>query len=83
MRLVVTAQGNEAGSNKGIEIYDLTNASQMCEVTWNGNALQNSLTASWVGGTQLSGDIVLVARVKGSSATEDITIYSFEFQEAN
>jgi len=78
-RVVVTAVGNEAGSGKGIEVYDVTGTASICEVTWNGAAAQQGLAGSWTSVTKTA-DSVLTVRVKGSSATEDITVYVVELQ---
>lgn len=80
MRIVVTAIGNEAGAGKGIEIYDVTNTTQLCEVTWDGSAQQIALSGSWVAQNSMIGDVTICARLKGSSATEDITIWKIELQ---
>ena len=74
VRATVTAQGNEAGAGKGIEIYNNTGAAQLCEVTWAGVDPQFSLPGNWVAST-INADSELWIRVKGSSATEDIDLF--------
>lgn len=80
-RIVVTAQGNEVNdpTTKGIEIYNQTGGAQLCQVEWLGNALQQALAGSWTA-TTISADSELRIRVKGSSATEDITIYAVDLE---
>lgn len=80
MRIVVTAQGNEAGAGKGIEIYDVTGTQSLCEVTWDGNAAQQGLAGAWTNTNIPTVDSVITIRVKGSSATEDIDLYQAELQ---
>lgn len=69
-RLIAVAQGNEAGSGKGLRLA----SAHSVEVTWDstGAAVRDS---GWIGitetGVQSDG---LLIEVKGSSATEDITI---------
>jgi len=79
-RIVVTAQGDEAGAGKGIEIYDQTGGAQLCEVTWDGAALQQALAGSWTSTHIPNSDSELRIRVKGSSGTESITIYAVDLQ---
>lgn len=80
VRIVFTAQGNEAGAGKGIELYDSTSAAQVCEKTWDGNALQSGLASNWTAFTKTTGDRGYHIRVKGSSGTENITIYYVDVQ---
>jgi len=71
--------GNEATAGKGIEIYNGTDAATICEVTWDGSTQQNALAGSWTTcGLRAAKDIQV--RVKGSSATEDITVDKVELQ---
>ena len=79
-RVVVTAQGDNAGAGKGIEIYDVTAAAQICEVIWDSNALQAALTGTWTA-CNLTADSVIAVRVKeGAAAGEQITVYTVDFQ---
>ena len=78
-RVVVTAEGNEADSGKGIEIYNSTDAVQLCEVTWDGTSRQDGLAGSWTA-VAISGEKTLIPRYKGSTATEDLTTYWVELQ---
>lgn len=78
-RIIVAAQGNEAGSGKGIEIHNDTDGSSLCEYTWNGSARQNGKAGSWTS-VSLSGEKVLEPYFKGSSATEDITFWAIYLQ---
>ena len=80
MRVVVTAQGDEAGNNKGIEVYDVTGAAQLCEVEWNGNTLQVALAGSWTAQNSMTVDSELTVRFKASSGTESLTVYRVELQ---
>lgn len=79
-RVVVTAQGNEVGSGKGVEIWNQTGSAQLCQVTWSGNALQQALTAAWSNAHRPTADSELRIRVKGSSATENLTIYAVDLE---
>jgi len=79
VKVLVVAEGNESGSGKGIEIYDPANSQSIVAVTWGGTALQCPAGSGWGSFTsELSR--LLTVRVKGSSATEDITIYRVELQ---
>jgi len=78
-RIVVTAQGNEAGNGKGIEIYDSTGPAQVCEVTWDGVGLQNAVAGSFAT-TVPTVASELTIRVKASSVTENITIYTVDLE---
>jgi len=78
-RVVVTAQGDNAGAGKGIEIYDVTGAAQICEVTWDGNGLQTALAGTWTA-CNLTVDSVIAIRLKGAAAAEAITTYAIDFQ---
>jgi len=71
-RVVATAQGNEAGSGKGISIWNETDGQMLCEVTWDGSARQDALAGSWTS-VSASGEKTLRVRFKGWSAAEDIT----------
>jgi hypothetical protein len=71
-RISVSAIGNEAGSGKGVCVYDVTNGQVLCEKTWDGS------TQIWAAGNWTDIDVAEIkisVYVKGSSATEDITIY--------
>lgn len=78
-RVIVSGIGNEAGNDKGIEVYDSTNAAQICEVTWNGNAQQNGLVGTWTD-CNLRVAVGIQVRVKASSGTENITVDKVELQ---
>lgn len=77
-RVVVVAQGNEAGSGKGIAIYDATSLTKIGEATWDGSAqtIAASTWTDWPSG--LNDGFQIYA--KGSSASEDLTLYSVELQ---
>jgi len=79
-RVVVTAQGDEATDNKGIDIYNNTGAAQLCEVTWNGAALQQCLAGSWSTTNMPIVASQITIRDKGSTGTEDITIYTVDLE---
>jgi len=79
-RVVVTAQGDEAGAGKGIEIWNQTGSAQLCQVTWSGSALQQALTAAWSNAHRPTADSELRIRVKGSSGTENLTIYAVDLE---
>ena len=79
-RIIVTAQGNEAGNGKGIEIYDSTGTAQICEVTWDGAALQNALAGSFSTANIPTVASGIQIRDKGSSGTENITIYAVDLE---
>ena len=79
-RVVVTAQGNGAGAGKGIEIYDVTAAAQICEVIWDANALQTALAGTWTA-CNLTADSIIAVRIKeGADVGEQITVYAVDFQ---
>ena len=71
-RVVVSGIGNEAGT-KGVEIYNTTDGSTVCNVTWTANTQQNALAGSWTS-IALTAVKTLAIRVKGYSATEDISL---------
>jgi len=77
VRLIVTAQGNEGGAGKGIQLYNVTDAAPIVDGTWDGTALQVAKASSWVL-FDVSGEIVFAVHVKGSRGTEDITAYMIE-----
>ena len=79
-RIIVTAQGNEAGNGKGIEIYDNTGTAQICEVIWDGNALQNALAGAFSTANMPIVASEITIRDKGSSGTEDITIRAVDLE---
>lgn len=78
MRLVIIAQGSEAGNGKGIRI-GLGTAE--CEHTWDGNAVERAYTA-WADLTTagLSAETEMSFQGKGSSASEDLTVFRVELQ---
>jgi len=80
MRVVITAQGNNAAAGKGIEIYDVTGTQALCEVIWDGTAWQYGLAGSWTNTNIPTVDSVITARVKGAVATEDFDIHVISFQ---
>ena len=71
-RVVVSGIGNESGT-KGVEIYNVTDGSTVCNVTWTANTQQNALAGSWTS-IALTAAKTLAIRVKGYSATEDISL---------
>ena len=72
VRIVVAqASGNEAGSSKGLQVWNVTDSAAVCEVTWNGTGAADRAGA-WTA-TALAADKMVTLRVKGSSATEDMT----------
>lgn len=79
IRIVGRADGNEAGTPKGVEIYDNTNSVQLCEHTWAGNMLEN-IDSGWQDLPFYSGEAKIHVRVKGSSATEDLNFYGLYVQ---
>jgi len=78
-RVIVSAIGNEAGASKGIEIWNNTDGAAICEVTWDGNVQQNALAGALTTCNLRTAKDVYV-RVKGSSATENITVDKVELQ---
>lgn len=79
-RIIVTAQGNEAGADKGIEIYDSTGAAQICEVEWTGVGLQQALVGSFSTTNIPTVASGIQIRVKGSTGTENITIHAVDLE---
>lgn len=79
IRLMGKSQGNEAGTPKGIELYDSTNAQQLCEHTWGGSGVED-LDSGWTAlPSSLIGSatpIVIHVRVKASSVTEDLDTFA-------
>ena len=78
-RVIVSAIGDEAGAGKGIEIWNATDGAAICEVTWDGNVQQNALAGALTTCNLRTAKDVYV-RVKGSSATENITVDKVELQ---
>jgi len=78
-RVIVSAIGNEAGAGKGIQIWNATDGAAICEVTWDGNAQQNALAGALTTCNLRTAKNIYV-RVKGSSATENITVDKVELQ---
>jgi len=79
-RIIVTAQGNDVGADKGIEIYDATTPAQLCEVEWTGNVLQNALAGSFSTANMPTAASQLQIRDKGAIAGEQITIYAVDLE---
>jgi len=77
-RILTRAQGNEAGVGKGICIYNITDGAVLCEVTWDGAASGRRIGA-WTA-INVNKEIVVGVYVKGSSATEDLTVGTTRFQ---
>jgi len=78
--LSVVAQGNEVGPGKGVRVYDVTNGVVIAEATWDGTVLQNPKTTAWASFTSPNTDSIVEVQVKGSSLTEDITVYFVELR---
>jgi len=80
-RVIVTASGNEK-EWKGVDIYDVSREIQLCEKVWSGTGTQRTLAGAWTlfPLTTYRTDDVIAIRVKGSSATEDITLYAVDWQ---
>lgn len=78
-RVIVSAIGDEAGAGKGIEIWNNTDGAAICEVTWDGVAQQNALAGALTTCNLRTAKDIYV-RVKGSSATENITVDKVELQ---
>ena len=55
-----------------IEVYNITDGAQLCEVLWNGAATDN-YEGAWTA-IDHNGDHLLAIRGKASSATEDLAI---------
>lgn len=74
--------GNEAGAGKGLKVYNHDKAQDLAEILWDGSAAgYRQPTTGWVSlaGKNLSGSAdLLEIYVKGSSATENITMYNFQ-----
>lgn len=79
-RIIVTAQGDNAGAGKGIEIYDATGTAQVCEVVWDGAALQQALAGSFSTTNIPTVASELQIRDKGAVAGEQITIYAVDLE---
>ena len=78
-RVVVVATGNNAGAGKGVEIYDFDDATQVCEATWTGVAVQEPLAGAWTAWAPTA-DHWIGMRFKGAVAGETLTIYNVTFQ---
>ena len=72
VRVAISGIGNETGT-KGIEIFNVTDGSTVCSVTWTASTQQNALAGSWTS-LALSTAKTLAIRVKGFSAAEDISL---------
>jgi len=77
VRLIITAQGNETGENKGIQLYNVTDGVAVVDYTWDGTALQVTRRSDFAL-LNVSADITFAVYVKGSSGTENITAYVIE-----
>ncbi|RLI45030.1 hypothetical protein DRO69_06060 [Candidatus Bathyarchaeota archaeon] len=78
IRIIAYAGGNETGSGKGIALWDGTAGAIICEVTWDGSG--NGLRVGDWTDVDISTERSVWLKVKGSSATEDITVYRVEVQ---
>ncbi len=79
-RVIISGIGNETPcAGKGIEIFNVTDGAAICDVTWDDNAQQNALAGAWTV-CALTAEKEVTIRVKGCSATEDITIDRVELQ---
>lgn len=78
-RIVVTASGDEAGSGKGLRVALLDNT-EICKVEWNGVDVQHALAGNWTDLPIELADYALYLEVKGSSGSEDITMYQAQIQ---
>jgi hypothetical protein len=77
-RLIVIGKGNETGAGKGVAIvYGASTI--LIEYTWDGDALQLIGETDWIPFTG-GQDRVYRLQVKGSSDTEDITLYKVLLQ---
>lgn len=72
IRLYTVGSGNEAGSGKGVRIYNNTDGTQLVENTWNGTA-RTVVDSGWKS-IEVTKDITILPQVKASSTTEDITL---------
>jgi len=77
-RVVVFGGGNEAGT-KGVRIWDVTAGVEVCRVTWSGTG-NDIRVGSWTAFAPTTTSHTLRAEFFGSSATEDITLYSIQVQ---
>jgi len=80
-RVIATASGNELGW-KAVEIYDVSRETFICDVEWGGTGINRTLRGLWYDFPlkNYRDDDVITIRVRGSSATEDITLYVVDLQ---
>ena len=81
-RVISSGIGDEGGNGKGIRITDDTDFNTLCEVEWNGSSFQTAVPGLWspLAPTLWNEKKELLIRVKGSSATEDISIRRVDVQ---
>lgn len=75
-RVIVQGQGNEAGNGKGVDVFAGDAGTRLCQVLWNGSAVQKRIGAwTTIPAAWLAIDTPdLYVRVKGSSTTENISL---------
>lgn len=73
-RITARVSKNEAGQ-AGICIYNISDAAVLCEALWNG-AGAAIVVGDWTEIVTMDFDKTLELRVRGSSGTEDMTIYN-------
>lgn len=80
-RIIATAQGNEAGV-KRIGIRHIATGTMLCEVEWSGVGINRAMFSRWKEHPLRYRPVnsLVAVVVRGSSATEDITIYSVDLQ---
>ncbi|MBA7644657.1 hypothetical protein ES703_52401 [subsurface metagenome] len=78
-RIIVSGIGNEATAGKGIQIWNSTDGAEICKAEWDADSQQNALAGSWAT-VSLRKAVDVQIRVKGSSATEDVTVDKVELQ---
>lgn len=66
-------------TTKGIEIYNVTAAASVCAVTWVAQGGLHSVGA-WNDISSLVADKELTARIKGSSVTENFSLYKISLE---
>jgi len=70
--IIASVVGNEVGT-KGIRIYNVTDAAEIASATWSGTT--RTIVSAFGDTRSLTGNKEIDIEWKGSSATEDMSIY--------
>jgi len=73
-RIVVRAAGTETGPGKGVCLWNDTDKTVLCEAVWDGAGIRD-VHGPWTDVSGLTAAKSIRVQVKGSSATEDMTVW--------